>query len=304
MIASYNFRDFKKNESDREIDNTYPFTYHCSVVRSDIRNIIGGSIPIHWHHDIEIACMVDGEAELYVGQDLIHLRQGEALFINANAMHTLRAVSSSVPAGLITVRFHPDYLGGTSQTDLFARYVAPIVNNSGFSCFHIRASQTAGLKMLSSLNHLIEICQEEPPGYELRMHNLVTDFWCELFFSTEQERKRHSQILSNEHMRPMLDFIQTHLTARIELSDIASAGLVSTRECSRLFRKYVHQSPVSYVNFCRLRQAAALLLSTENNITEIGEDCGFSSLSYFSKMFEREFGLRPMEYRKQFRNVN
>ena len=48
----------------------------------------------------------------------------------------------------------------------------------------------------------------------------------------------------------------------------------------------------------RLRQAARLLAYTSRNVSEIAADVGFESAFYFSRVFKRNFGASPLEYRK------
>ncbi|MCR5395310.1 MAG: helix-turn-helix domain-containing protein [Bacteroidales bacterium] len=58
-------------------------------------------------------------------------------------------------------------------------------------------------------------------------------------------------------------------------------------------------SPVNYIRSIRLRKAAEMLLSGPHSIAEVALQTGFSSASYFSKCFQREYGCRPLEYIKR-----
>lgn len=66
-----------------------------------------------------------------------------------------------------------------------------------------------------------------------------------------------------------------------------------------MFRRYLGQSPVDFLNEYRLRFSGHLLRSTELPVTEIALSCGFNHLSYFSKLFTERFGCPPREYRRQ-----
>lgn len=54
---------------------------------------------------------------------------------------------------------------------------------------------------------------------------------------------------------------------------------------------------MDYVNFYRIQIALEMLTSTTRTITEISEMCGFSSLSYFGKVFRQHTGVTPVQYR-------
>ena len=56
-------------------------------------------------------------------------------------------------------------------------------------------------------------------------------------------------------------------------------------------------TPVAFIRSIRLHRAAALLQEGKLTVNEISERMGFSSPSYFTKCFKKEFGVLPSEYR-------
>jgi AraC-like DNA-binding protein len=57
-------------------------------------------------------------------------------------------------------------------------------------------------------------------------------------------------------------------------------------------------TPLEYLNRYRIKKAAELLESGQN-VTETTFAVGFSSVSYFSRLFEKEVGLSPSVYRRK-----
>ena len=88
----------------------------------------------------------------------------------------------------------------------------------------------------------------------------------------------------------------------IDLEDIAAAGNISRSKCCQIFKKYMQQSPVAYLNAYRMELSCNLLKTTSYSITSIATSCGYNHLSYFSKIFLKKFGCTPMEYRKKFKS--
>ena len=70
-----------------------------------------------------------------------------------------------------------------------------------------------------------------------------------------------------------------------------------TRECTRCFSRTVALSPFEYLNRFRIRTAAGMIMESDDSIHMIAEKCGFSSDSYFGKMFRELMGMTPREYR-------
>ena len=57
-------------------------------------------------------------------------------------------------------------------------------------------------------------------------------------------------------------------------------------------------TPFEYLMEYRLRMATVQLTETDQSVSQISYDCGFSSPSYFGKEFRAAMGCTPVEYRK------
>ena len=56
-----------------------------------------------------------------------------------------------------------------------------------------------------------------------------------------------------------------------------------------------------YILETRMKKAKELMLSTEKNIAQISDECGFSGASYFSECFMKSYGITPTQFRKNSR---
>lgn len=72
----------------------------------------------------------------------------------------------------------------------------------------------------------------------------------------------------------------------------------------RVFKTYMHETPTTYINNNRLSHAASLLCSTDKNIQNICQECGFSNLAYFNRLFKEKFGITPSKFRKSPVNID
>ena len=96
----------------------------------------------------------------------------------------------------------------------------------------------------------------------------------------------------------MLEWIDQNLQTTVTLRKIAASANICSRECQRVFQRYVHYSPMEYLRLKRILMAAELLSTTDSPVIDIALECGFSSSSYFSKQFKLLTGSTPTEYRK------
>lgn len=92
--------------------------------------------------------------------------------------------------------------------------------------------------------------------------------------------------------------VEQHLQDREYGVEQLAAGLCMER--TGLYKKLTaltDTTPVAFIRQIRLRNAAALLKEGDLTVNEIAEKTGFSSPSYFTKCFKKEYGLLPSEYK-------
>ena len=69
----------------------------------------------------------------------------------------------------------------------------------------------------------------------------------------------------------------------------------------RNFKEYTQMTPAQYILSLRMANAQTLLESTNYNVTEIADIIGYDNPLYFSRIFKKQSGMSPSEFRKQLR---
>jgi ligand-binding sensor protein/AraC-like DNA-binding protein len=101
----------------------------------------------------------------------------------------------------------------------------------------------------------------------------------------------------NTILQPAFEHIKQHSDERITLSKMAALCNVSPSYFSKLFSKENLGSLSNYVNSVKISQAKELLLSTDWSVRYIADKFGFDDCSYFIKVFKKEVGTTPEEFR-------
>ena len=70
----------------------------------------------------------------------------------------------------------------------------------------------------------------------------------------------------------------------------------------RNFKEYTNSTPAQYLLSLRISNAQTLLETTSYNVTEIADIVGYDNPLYFSRIFKKQVGLSPSEFRKQLLN--
>ena len=92
------------------------------------------------------------------------------------------------------------------------------------------------------------------------------------------------------------EYVDEHLQQEITIDDIAAHLNMSRTKFYREFRKLSDLSPADLINLFRVRKAATLMLDQRMSVAEAAFATGFSSASYFTKVFIKYYGMKPSEY--------
>lgn len=93
------------------------------------------------------------------------------------------------------------------------------------------------------------------------------------------------------------EIIQQNLYSNLTLLELSHLCGMSLATFKRKFTDYYKEPPAKYLLQKRLEKSIQLLGHKTNIISEIAYDCGFETISNFDKVFKKQFGKSPSEYR-------
>lgn len=108
---------------------------------------------------------------------------------------------------------------------------------------------------------------------------------------------------SSEPAARILEYVKKNCRERITNTELAKRFNYHPNHLNRVVKSYTGSTLKAYMIACRLSFARELLATTDDPITEISENCGFSTPSYFAELFSRSEGITPREYRNRVRNI-
>jgi len=115
-------------------------------------------------------------------------------------------------------------------------------------------------------------------------------------------RKERSE---NQEIQTVADVAALYITKNfqknISLSELSQLVHIDKSYLVRIFKKQYLTTPIEYLINLRLRHAIALLADTNITISEIAFECGYSSVSFFTRQFEKHLGKTPTAYRADIR---
>lgn len=287
------------NDTRKEIKShgSYEFPFHASpeVLSSYER----GSFSWHWHPEIELTLFLSGEMEYQVNDRVYHMQAGDGLFCNTNALHTGRMINGR-DCSYFSVTFLPRLISGFEGSRIHTRFMEPILTSARLSSVSFSSAVPWEKEAIGRLQQLHQLFLHPTPAYELEIQRELSGFWQTLFLheTIELQPAAENVVRETERLRAILDYLHTHYREKITLEDVAGHVNISRSECCRFFRKHMKISLFDYLLNYRVERSLPLLRDGDLSITQVAEQTGFGGSAYFAKIFKKEMGLSPSQYRK------
>lgn len=272
-----------------------PSVFPISYFENELAELPNRAGPLHWHPDFEIARAELGTLEYQVGKRHIVLEAGDALLVNRNLLHGVKQIAGDQPDPLPVIVFSGTLIAPENNT-LYQKYIAPIADCSSLPFVVFRRQEDWCGEMHCLLDEIFTCLKERTDCYELVVQRNLNRLFESLFWRIETLPKfpaTRVQFRTQVRVQKMLDYLYTYYAEPITLSDIAEAASVSRSEAARCFHEYMGCSPVNALIDYRLQMAHKLLHDTSMTVQQISSDCGFRSINYFGRQFQKRYGYTP-----------
>jgi AraC family transcriptional regulator of arabinose operon len=97
----------------------------------------------------------------------------------------------------------------------------------------------------------------------------------------------------------MQRFIEEHATSTFKVEDAAQQAGLSVSRAVHLFKDSFGKTMLEYAHEIRLSAALEQMRYTAMTLDQIAESCGFGAYPYFHRVFKRNYGVAPGEYRRE-----
>ena len=285
--------DSARRELEKHGTETFPMT----VNHDDLWSFEGKNVPIHWHNDLEINLIREGEAVFQVYQKSYRVRTGEGFLLNRNVPHSCSSPGNEhVRYSTILVR--PDFLYGDFGSDVERKCFQPFLQNSAIPCIYLTGFDENGKEILQKLNQVEEAFDRKRFCYELKIKGLLCEAFAMILYGHRQELTKFvpENLQELERLEKMLNYLNMHFTEVISLQDLADQVHLSREVCCRLFKKMTGKTITGYLEEYRVNKSFSLVQSGQYSMIQITEMVGFSNPSRFASAFRKRFGCNPGEY--------
>ncbi len=111
------------------------------------------------------------------------------------------------------------------------------------------------------------------------------------------KRDSGNYVDSHGSIQKAVEYVNENYTEPLTREEVCKVAMMSKTSFTNLFKKETGESLVEYIHILRVELAKQLLRERKLNITEIGEQCGFDSTTYFGRVFKKKTGMTPKQYK-------
>ena len=257
------------------------------------------NMPFHWHREWEIIRVLQGELALHADEEEYTVRCGDLVLLRDGMLH------GGTPRSCVYECFVFDLHGLFRDVNSVKKYLRPIYRN------HLlpQVFYPAGLpgiypvadELLAAYRHPPLGASEGEDCHELITLGSLSRLFAHILqqgFYTESSQDTADSPRKITQVKPVLEYIESRYPTPLTLDELAKVAGMSPKYFCRFFHSITQQTPMDYVNYYRIEQAAGMLVSTDLSVTAIGMECGFNDSSYFVKAFKKYKGMTPKQYQK------
>jgi len=129
----------------------------------------------------------------------------------------------------------------------------------------------------------------------------VPELMAEIFSSYCRLVRKHSTMQYSSVVKKVILMIDSDISAELSLSVLAKKQGITAGYLATAFKKETQKTVSEYIRDRRISHALYLLNTTNLQIQTIATHCGIMDVQYFSKIFKRQIGKTPKEYREVIR---
>ncbi len=263
----------------------------------------GRAVPVagqgeHWHYHpaLELTLILKGSGTRLIADDINRFSDGDLVLIGSNVPHYWHMHGSSTGLAVqwdfplepgIWSDFESAQLRALTDTARRGMHI------TGITRVHLRSEMeklvhATGLSRLGLFLNILGILADAPKR--------------DVTLLSSQPFSLESTAETQEIIRRAVSYLLVHYRDKIHLSELLRLTGMSRATFARQFVLHVGKSFSTFRNQVRLQAVCQALHRSREPVGSIAFNHGFNQLAFFNRLFHREFGMSPSQYRRTARS--
>lgn len=258
---------------------------------------------IQMSKDIKIICMLKGNTTLQIDGSIINLNQNEILLINAMIPHAFIGINEQ--ASILSIHIKASTVCGCSMCSEI-EYFYSFITYKDFTFKKLCSLPPEDQFILSRaikeiIDEMIDFSAAHDFMISSNIYKIIGILYKNNVFNYHKYQKLHKEINTLKKLKRVFIFIESNFNDNISLRHLSDMCGHDYYYFSKLFVRVCGDSLIKYINYVRICKSIELMIIYRDRIPvkNIIEKAGFSSLTYFNRVFKQIKKISPSEYRKK-----
>lgn len=247
--------------------------------------------PAHFHAELEFLYVNKGLVK-YCADDIDYIaKPGDVMFINSKVPHYTEALEDRSSHSFIQFN-EPKSSSGQM------RFLAKFLKQDDTPAYLFKSDDPDREEIAGYINQIVTGFNHEGIFMDYKITGIIYMIISLLYRKNILNSNKfniNGEML--QKLAPVFDYIHENYDKELNLLQLSKILNINEQYFCRMFKKTTGSNVTDYINFIRIYNAEKLM-KTKMNISEIAERTGFSSLSYFNKIFKKHKQISPREYKK------
>lgn len=288
------------NKAVETFKKSIPFKVYC------LKNDKISGTTEHTHDYMQIWYVMSGSCEHFINSTGYCLTKGNLFVLPPFVTHKVK-ISNSEDITIIGCEFSSGFINeNISMPELsnslfdFA-YLEPFLVSHEAVKPRLRIEGKKQLKVEELFLDMLSEYEREEKYYEINIKADLLKLLALIAREYENKSLPSSHELFERYREAVssaIRYIDNNFTNTIYIEEVCKIAMMSQTYFSYIFKQITGKTFVEYLNTLRIAKARELLNTCNLTITEICLGVGFNDAAYFNKVFKKEVGLSPSQYRK------
>ena len=254
-------------------------------------------VPYHWQENAEILWIQKGELFLKIQEKNYIGKAGDIIYINPRELHGMQ--SQTPDCTYLAFIFPLSWFQFAQMDEAAEMYLNPLAEGNVQVITQL-PSPVAG-QAGDIFREIYADYYDSCGNWLMIKANLLRFYAClfqnNLIIYRQQEDSAQVRLLLE-----IAQYMQTHYKEKLSLKELGQVFHMSPKYFSVFFQKHFSRNLTDYLTSIRIEAAKKLLVESDADMELISQQAGFSSSSYFIRIFREYLGLTPGQYRKKYKN--
>ncbi len=248
---------------------------------------------IHYHDEIELLIVKSGRMSMTVDGEEYAASSGQVLYAGSRVPHFTTALTDDLNYAIVQIR-----IGFFGQDD--ARPMLSVIKSEGKDCAVISDDE-----IVREINNILSEYFDRQQAYDFMVKSSVYRIIGRLIRLGITENPTVTADLSAvERLLPALNYVNENYAGPLTLEDVSELMGLNTSYFCRLFKSATGVTFTEYLNAVRVRKSGTLLHNTSKSITDVSNEVGFSTVTYYNRVFKKYMKCTPSIYRMiKYKNI-